>query len=365
MPCSGPKLSQEELATDRREVTMAQAEDLARAQEAYRQGDPDTAADILERYVELEPTDMAARLLLARCYSRMRMSDEAIIELEDVLKLEPKNSEAHALRGAEHYFADELDEALQELERAIELDPDNVEARVRLAQVHTDLKQDEEAEAALAEAEARAGQDEDKLALVRMGQVYLAMQRRQNDRVQELIAENEHLWQGRPYVASTIRSNEAILYARRRDYARARDLLVDALDLDPWFHTARSLLGQIAVIQRDYALAADQLAQVVENSDDVGPHVYYALATSLAALNRQDEAVPYYAAALERGLRGFPALTARLAVWFPDPRLRLALLVVLLLALGYLAFSTFEPFIALAVVAFVGVLGWQIVRGGR
>ena len=344
---------------------MPKAGELTNAWRLFRKGDPDAAADVLEPLVEREPQEVPARLLLARCYSRMRLGEDAVAEIEEALELAPDNAEAHALRGAEHYFADEFEEAAEELNRAIELDPSCVEAYVRLAQVRVDEKEFGEAASLLETAEERAGDDKEKLALVRMGQVYLAMQQRQNSRVLELISENEELLAANPYAAATVRSNQAVVYARQRDYARARELLIEVLDLDPYFHTARGLLGQIAALQRDYELAVDQLQQVVEHSGEVGAHVYYSLATSLAALGRRAEASQYYGMALGEGLTGFPGLSARLALLLPNPRARLAVGAVLLAVVAVLAFRFLSPFMAAALVFGLGLLGWQMARGGR
>lgn len=344
---------------------MADLTPIERARQLYVVGDPDGAAEALEAFLDAEPALTEAQLLLARCYSRMRQPEEAVAELDEVLEREPANPEALSLRGAEHYFADELDEAEDKLKQALELNPGLVEALVRLAQVHIDQKQFEDAEAVLEVGIEKAGENQDDLALVRMGQVYLAMQRKDSDGALTIISENEGLWEGRPYVASTVRSNQAIIYARRRDYDQAKDLLIDALDLDPYFHMARGLLGQIAMIQRDYELAVDQLRQVVESGAEVSAHTYYALATSLQALKRPLEAVPYFQTALDRGLGGFPSVTARLAVAVPDMNMRYALLVVFLAALVWLALRVFPPVPALALVAGIGIIAWQVVRGGR
>ncbi len=342
---------------------MANTDELTRARESFMQGDPDSAADRLETLLEAEPENVPALLLLARCYSRMRMGEDAVAEIETALELEPDNAEAHALRGAEHYFADELDEAQEELDRALELDPQSVEAHVRLAQVRIDEKGLARAAELLEKAEELAGEDSGKLALVRMGQVYHAMQSRDNSRALRLVSESEDIIAENPYVAATIRSNEAIIYARQRNYARARELLVDVLELDPYFSAARSLLGQIATIQKDYAFAADQLRQVVENRERVGAQVYYSLASSLSALGDPLEAGHYYRLALQEGLGGFPGLTAKLAVMLPDLRMRLALGAALLAVVAFLAFRTFAPFMAAAIVFAIGLFGWQIIRG--
>ncbi len=338
---------------------------LERAKEQYLRGDPDGAADELEALLEAEPGLTEPQVLLARCYSRMRQPADAVAELDEVLAREPGHPEALALRGAEHYFEDELDEAEEKLKQALAAQPGLVEAQVRLAQVHTDRKEFDDAEAVLAAGVETAADNADDLALVRMGQVYLAMQRRDSDGALTIISENEHLWEGRPYVASTVRSNQAIIYARRRDYGQAKELLIDALDLDPYFHMARGLLGQVALLQKDYQLAADQLQQVVENGDEVSAYAYYSLGASLQALKRPLEALPYYQAALDRGLSGFPAVTARVAVAIPDVNMRYALLAVFVAALAWLALRVFSPLLALALVAVVGVFGFQIVRGGR
>ena len=344
---------------------MAAKDDLSKARDRYRKGNPDGAADVLERLLEREPGNVAAHLLLARCYSRMRQGEDAVAEIEEALNLEPDNVEARTLRGAEHYFADELDEAADLLQAAIDQDGNAVEAYVRLAQVRTDQKEFQEAEELLDQAAERAGENREALALVRMGQVYLAMQRRRHDDALQIITDNEELWKLSPYVEATVRSNEAVIHARQRQFNRARELLVDVLDLDPYFHTARALLGQIAAMERDHEFAVEQLQQVVENSDEPSAQVRYALATSLSALGRHEEANAQYAAALASGLSGVPALTARLNVLVPNPAIRMAIGLVLLALIAFVAFRTLPIFMAAAIVFALALIGRQLLRGGR
>jgi len=345
---------------------LAKQDQLSKATALYKKGDPDAAAELLEHLVEREPGNIQAHLLLARCYSRMRLGEDAVSEIEEALSLDPDNPEALTLRGAEHYFADEMVEADDKLTRAIELDPSRVEAYVRQAQVRTDMKKFDEAEELLRQAEERAATDPDAQARVLMGKVYLAMQRREHAKALELIEQNESLLADHPYEAATVRSNQAVIYARQRDYDRARSLLVDALDLDPYFRSARVLLGQIALLQKDYELAADQLGQVSENGDEPDPQVEYSLATALQALKRNAEATEHYRAAVKAGLTGLPAITAGLAAAVPNLNIRIGILVVLLVAVAaLLSLVVKQVLFLLAIVGMLGVLGWQIIRGGR
>lgn len=342
---------------------MAKQDDLNRARERFRRGDPDGAAEILEPIVESDPSNVAARLLLARCYSRMRQGQDAVAEIEVALEAEPENTEALTLRGAEHYFADELEAASEVLEGAIERDPSAIEAYVRLSQVRTDEKLYEEAAELLSQAEEKAGEERALLALVRMGRVYRAMQGRKHAEALQLISDNEELWPESPYIRATVLSNEAVIHARQRDFSRARVLLVEALDVDPYFYSARSLLGQIAALQRDHAFAVEQLSQVVENDDTPGARVRYALATSMNALGRHEEASQHYAKALEGGLTGLPAFTARLNVLVPNPIARTAIGILLLLIIAFFLIRTLPPLVAIVIVALIALLGRQILRG--
>lgn len=346
---------------------MAEHGSFQEAQELYQKGDPSAAADIIEPIAEAEPANTAVRLLLARCYSRMRMGEDAVTEVESVLEREPSNVEALTLRGAEYYFSDDLRQAADKLQQAIDLEPSTLEARARLAQVLTDQKEYTEAAEVLEQAEEKAegGSDTVGLAMVRMARVYLLMQKRDHAGALQLIDENEELWKASPYVEATIRSNQAIIKARQRNFGAARDLLIDALDLDPYFYSARSLLGQIAAMQKDSQLAVDQLTQVVDSGTPVSPHVQYALATSLMSLGRVDEANVHFGEALKGGLSGFPAITARLSVAIPDMRVRYAVLAVLVVLVALVAFRFFAPILAGAIVLMLAVLGYQIVRGGR
>ncbi len=337
--------------------------DFAQARALYQKGDPDAAADVLEGLLEREGPNVEVLLLLARCYSRMRLRQDALGVLQEVLSLQPDNAEALALRGAEYYFADRFAEALADLERAVELAPGNVEARVRLAQLWAERGQFQQAQELLEQAEEKAAADQDALALVRMGQVYLAMRKRQTQEVLRLAEENRPLFRRNPYILATVLSNEAIVHARQRDYDRARAALVEALNIDPYFVDARALFGQIALLQRDYAMAAHELRQVVEYSDNAGAQVHYALASALNALGQKAEALEHYRAALKKGLSGFPAVVARLAVLLPSRELRIGLVLLLLAVIAAIGFRFLSAPMAVAVVAVAGVLAWQILRG--
>lgn len=72
---------------------------LPAAREAYRRGDPEHAAVLLERLLELRPESVAARRLLVRCRLAVGSIGQAVTELRQILKSEEDDPEALYLLG--------------------------------------------------------------------------------------------------------------------------------------------------------------------------------------------------------------------------------------------------------------------------
>jgi chemotaxis protein methyltransferase CheR len=82
------------------------------------------ARELLERYLEQGPDDLAVRLTLANLYGVLRQDDRARRSYQAALALEPLSAEAHLFCGIHLLAVGEPEGAALELGRALFIDPD-------------------------------------------------------------------------------------------------------------------------------------------------------------------------------------------------------------------------------------------------
>lgn len=81
-------------------AAMAQGADpYERAEQLYRDGDPDAARSLLEGRLSARPGDVRALILIGRLYYYEESYDEALDRLERAVELEPDNADAYFWTG--------------------------------------------------------------------------------------------------------------------------------------------------------------------------------------------------------------------------------------------------------------------------
>jgi tetratricopeptide (TPR) repeat protein len=118
-------------------------EGLQRSQEAF---------DELRRTVELDPTNLEARIKLGTIYlMASRGNAEHMAEAErlakETLDKDPNHVEGHILMGSVRFSQNKPEEALASFNRAIEIDPNRIESHMSLARYYIVTKDPTNAEA--------------------------------------------------------------------------------------------------------------------------------------------------------------------------------------------------------------------------
>jgi putative PEP-CTERM system TPR-repeat lipoprotein len=86
-----------------------------------------------ERYVELQPSDIRARKLLANLYMRRNDTERAVKVLTPALETVPDDLETLSLLGGAYLAQRQYDRATELLGRAAAIDPNNAQVQTRLA----------------------------------------------------------------------------------------------------------------------------------------------------------------------------------------------------------------------------------------
>lgn len=280
----------------------------------------------------LQPHSYEANLGIARACSRMRKIDEAFAAAEACIALRPERSEAYALMGVLHFIADRLDEALNVLQQAMQRAPSDPEPRLTMAQVYTDKKQFDNAQAELDTAREMiqaiddVRQQDSLTALAWHVETYLRLNQGQFAEAAECARQAIALEEANRYAASLAYSNLGVIETRARHYGPAIESLEKAFQMNPFFFRAGAVLGRLLIIQRQPARAVEVLARVVEIMPPGIPAFRYSYALALAKTGQRQEALAQYRQSLQEGLKGLDALLARWQVIWLTPAGRYAVI---------------------------------------
>jgi tetratricopeptide (TPR) repeat protein len=120
---------------------------LSRAQSSIAEGNPQNAIDILTRYIEQNPSNISARLLLGQAYEVAGQSDQAVAQLQAVLQASPENLRALTLLAEVYQRQGSLEDADQMLARAVKASNGDSRLRMQSAVVLARLHRFQEAQA--------------------------------------------------------------------------------------------------------------------------------------------------------------------------------------------------------------------------
>lgn len=111
---------------------------VAEAEELYRQGSLGKATAAYERALEMDPSDVEAKVSLARLLALEGRTIEAVEYAEQAVDQAPESPQAWAVLGMVYDWHGEVDQALEACQHAIELAPDHADAYAYLAEAHAD-----------------------------------------------------------------------------------------------------------------------------------------------------------------------------------------------------------------------------------
>jgi len=87
----------------------------------------------LEEIVATDPVALQPKILLTRCYQRLRQFDKAVALMEDALQRDPFNPRIHYELGSLHAALEQWDDARSALEKSLEIEPAQPNAYANLA----------------------------------------------------------------------------------------------------------------------------------------------------------------------------------------------------------------------------------------
>jgi len=120
----------------------------------------------LQRALELEPGNAAARIRYAHLLSNTGRHEEARVQTAEALRLDPLSRLVNTLAGQFHLQAGNVDAGISQLQHALRLDPEFWVARVNLGKAYETQRRFTEAMAELERAHRGAGQNVGALAMI-------------------------------------------------------------------------------------------------------------------------------------------------------------------------------------------------------
>lgn len=136
-------------------------------------GDKDTAQEILEKAVDINPSLAESQMNLANIYLEKGRIDRAIRHYHAALDINPDDPKSHLNLGNAYSDKGWLEQAVNEYKTCINLDPDIMDAYKNLANIYTRQGNLEQARSPLLEA--LSIQPENASLLSRLGDVYMRM----------------------------------------------------------------------------------------------------------------------------------------------------------------------------------------------
>lgn len=198
--------------------------------------DFDRAEVCLRGILETTPLFAKGWEMLARVKSWQAMWDEALLAVDQAIAISPNNTDYHLLRGTVNLHRGDMHEARKRFMTALNIDRKNDQIKQDIWNAYVDLDLVDEVQREfgsyifsslncdtlnnMAVAYRRQGE------LGRAVEIYRAALVREPDNPKILF-------------------NAAVAYMNRKQYAKARDLLLHALGNDPEFEKAKALLVQI------------------------------------------------------------------------------------------------------------------------
>ena len=215
------------------------------AETLWHKGDTQGAFEQLDSAVKLAPQDATLRVRLAEMKFSRGMLAEARADADQAIDLDPRLASAWIIRANIERQAGELTEALADFHRALGCDTAKSDVLVEVAELYRQLGEPQRALMSLQSvAQSYAPGAEPPKLLYLSGLAYTALGRYD----EALVAYRAAAERGGADPELSFRSAEALVLAEQPD--AARQVLQDALALDPSHQPSRQLLERIDVASR-------------------------------------------------------------------------------------------------------------------
>ncbi len=245
------------LASDSGEVLAA------RGALSFRRGDLETARDLLERAVQVDPPASRAYLWLGRLRLDQGDVPGAIESLVHAKRTDTRSARALAWLGEAYLAAQRLDDADAQLAEALRIDPDAVEVRVQRASLLIERGRTDEALPFLAESIQRLS-GEGRLWILR------GVALKESGQIDEAIGALQRAFDLGARDAEA-RCLLGILYHGKGLLAEARAQYQAVLQQEGDYPLANLNLGLVLFAQQDYARAAERLERALAFDEGSAP----------------------------------------------------------------------------------------------
>jgi tetratricopeptide (TPR) repeat protein len=245
----------------------------------------DAAIGHLKAAVALDPSNSKTRNFLAAAYKAKGDQENALQQLANVLARDPQNALAYFLRAQIYSDRNEDARALPDAERAVALQPKNPSARLVLAKILVRAPED----AQLSEITARCTRavsllepllttkSGDSETLFLLSRAYRCAGRQ--DQAQktlsafEAASQNDRTTKQQQLEAKHL-VDQAEEHAMKNDFPAALDLLQQAVEKDPTFSPAYSLLAKLNYSAGNLERAGEAISQALKISPNVPDFLY-------------------------------------------------------------------------------------------
>lgn len=258
----------------------------AQAARLIEEGSYIEAADVLEAYVEQQPDDSEARILLGRLQFRNNRYASAADSFEEAFRLHPSDKRAAYWALASYVLADtDPDYARRQrlLERIVDLDPGDANGWYLLSLVHSAAGDDEAARTALERYRAAGGDDA----------VYNWNLGLYNAAAGNFVQAEQAFAQalGGPRDADA-KAAQAMIKALRGERGAAQSALAEVVDRPEltidW--EVQTELGKLHLAQGDFRRAVEAFDAAL-SANAVNPTARYFRGLAYAAINRGQQAL--------------------------------------------------------------------------
>ncbi|MDX1252536.1 MAG: PEP-CTERM system TPR-repeat protein PrsT [Gammaproteobacteria bacterium] len=224
------------------------------------QGHDQQAEEQLLRLSSIDPNSLQVRKLLGLVQAQRGAVADAIKTLEPIARQNPDDVEVIKLLGRIYLRKGDLQIGVSYLERASEAESGSAETHLELGQA---LQAQGKTDLALAQFDA-ALQAKPDFMEAEVLRILTHLREKKYDAALQAIAQFKSRHPRSPLPDGFAAS----VYADQKNYPRARQLLEQALALDPKYLTAHAGLARLALLQNDTATARRHYLDVLKQDDD-------------------------------------------------------------------------------------------------
>ena len=257
----------------------------------YLRREFEQARDVIERYLDQLPDNLAAKKLLAAVYIELKQPQKAVDLLGPMASQAPNDPQLLAMLGTAHMSKQDFKTGRSYLGQAADLAPDAAAIRTQLAVSH--LAAGDSADA-VSELEAAIESNPD----FSRADVLLILTHFQNREFDKALAAAQKLVDKQPQNPQ-VRNLLGAAYEAKQDVARARESYARASELDPGYATAALNLARLDLREGKTAEARAGYEAVLEKHPDQ-PVALVALAKMASDEGRAQEGVALLERAREK-----------------------------------------------------------------